>query len=342
MFIIQYSMMEMIFLKLSVIVPVYNLELYISRAIESLLNINFDNDYEIIIINDGSTDKSKEIIANYMIKSNIIHLINIENKGVSNARNIGIKEANGEYITFVDGDDTVNRDFFRIAVNELEKGKYDFVQVNYKSIKKGKVCIFKSVSKDTVINDKSALFDCLLGDNKIKIFNAVWGKVYRTEFLKNKHFDVSLRIAEDQKFIFDLLCEASQIKLLKYIGYNYYIRSDSAMNSFDVKKQMDTIKVLEYCLKFLPYNSTKQNIEFTRLEWLLIIYENATIKGIECSNIYMHIRNIRYDELKSKTGYDKRKKILRFKHRIIKYRKIYNFILKNKNFIKKMLGMKHF
>ena len=90
-------------MKLSIIVPVYNLENYISTTLESLLSIRFSFDYEIVVINDGSVDESESIIHGYQKKYGQITLYSIEHQGVSNARNIGISKASGEYISFVDG-----------------------------------------------------------------------------------------------------------------------------------------------------------------------------------------------------------------------------------------------
>ena len=94
--------------KLSIIITVYNKEKYISRCIESALNQNIDN-YEIIIVNDGSTDNSHNIIKKYVEKyPDKINYINKENGGVSSARNIGLKASKGEFITYIDGDDYAN------------------------------------------------------------------------------------------------------------------------------------------------------------------------------------------------------------------------------------------
>ena len=105
-------------MKLSIIVPVYNLEDYIAATLDSLLSIHFSSNYEIVVINDGSTDGSESVIRDYQQKQSRIVLYSIKNQGVSNARNVGISKATGEYITFVDGDDTVEPDFFEKAVHE--------------------------------------------------------------------------------------------------------------------------------------------------------------------------------------------------------------------------------
>ena len=114
-------------MKLSIIVPVYNLENYVSKTLDSLLSIRFSHDYEIIVVNDGSTDGSEAVIRDYQEKTDKIRLFTTENHGLPGARNYGVGKAIGDYITFFDGDDTVDPDFYEKAVAELDRGGYDFV-----------------------------------------------------------------------------------------------------------------------------------------------------------------------------------------------------------------------
>ena len=164
-------------MKLSIIVPVYNLEDYIAATLDSLLSIHFSSNYEIVVINDGSTDGSESVIRDYQQKQSRIVLYSIKNQGVSNARNVGISKATGEYITFVDGDDTVEPDFFEKAVQELDRDGYDFVQGNFRIIDSSNASYMQFVSEDTVISEREIMLDKLFGLEKL-IHNAVWGKVY--------------------------------------------------------------------------------------------------------------------------------------------------------------------
>ena len=167
-------------MKLSIIIPVYNLENYIVATLESLLSIRFSFDFEIIVINDGSTDGSESVIHDYQQKYSQIALYTIENQGVSNARNVGISKASGEYITFVDGDDTVEPDFFEKTIQELNEGGYDFVQGNYRRIDGDNTSYDQFVSEDVVITEKDIMHEKLFGLEKL-IQNHVWGKVFRAK-----------------------------------------------------------------------------------------------------------------------------------------------------------------
>ena len=192
-------------MKLSIIVPAYNIEKYIEETITSLLSIKFDEQYEIIVINDGSTDSTEDIIKRITEKDLRVRLITIKNAGVSNARNVGIDNSTGEYLSFVDGDDTVSADFFKIAVEELDGGHYDLVQGNYLVVNNQKTQYCERVLEGLELNEKTEKMEYFLSPKTKLIHNAVWGKVYRTETIKKVRFDDHLVVAEDQKFVFDYL-----------------------------------------------------------------------------------------------------------------------------------------
>lgn len=113
-------------MNLSIIVPIYNVEKYLDKCIQSLINQKLDFTYEIILVNDGSTDNSEKIIKKYLNKSNIIY-INKKNGGLSDARNIGIENAKGEYIGFVDSDDYISDDMYNKMLIEAKQRKVDIV-----------------------------------------------------------------------------------------------------------------------------------------------------------------------------------------------------------------------
>ena len=262
-------------MKLSIIVPVYNLENYIAATLESLLSIRFSFDFEIIVINDGSVDESESIIHGYQKKYGQITLYSIEHQGVSNARNIGISRASGDYITFVDGDDTVEPDFFEKAVRELDRGGYDFVQGNYRRIDGNNTSYDQFVSEDVVITEKDIMHEKLFGLEKL-IHNHVWGKVFRAEIIKDSLFDRTIKIGEDMKFVFDVIEKSKKIKLLSCVGYYYLKRNTSAMHDVNNYRDFDQLKVLSYCKKRVTNNSILQSIERHKLLALLNMYSVIT------------------------------------------------------------------
>lgn len=313
-------------MKLSIIVPVYNLEDYIATTLDSLLSIHFSSDYEIIVINDGSTDDSESIIRGYQRTHDQIVLYSIENQGVSNARNVAISKASGEYITFVDGDDTVEPDFFEKAVQELDGGGYDFVQGNFRIIDGDNTSYKQFVSEDVIITEKDIMLDKLFGLEKL-IHNAVWGKVYRAEIIKDILFDRAIKIAEDQKFVFDVIKKSNKIKLLRCVGYNYLQRNTSAMHDVNINRDTDKLKVLSYCKKRVGNNSILQNIERHELLTLLDMYSMITVNGGDNRECYERICKLDikaiWDNLSNNTRY----RIFLIKHARI----IYDLILRKRH-----------
>ena len=283
---------------LSIIVPVYNLENYIAMTLDSLLAVHIDDGCEIIVINDGSTDASEKIIRSYQEKSSQIVLYTIENQGVSNARNFGLSKARGKYVTFVDGDDTVEPGFFAEAIDELEAGGYDFVQGNYKVVEGNASWDEQCVNKSEVITGRAVMFEKFFGEDKI-IHNAVWGKVYRLDFIKSVNFDLTLRASEDQKFIFDLLSNADKIKLLNIHAINYFQRSTSAMHTFDMKKINDMVAVLDYCRDRASSEKIAAYTEREKQRILLFAYDHLPPEESETKEkVYKELAGFKFKSLK--------------------------------------------
>lgn len=275
---------------LSIIVPVYNLERYIAKTLENLTSLDLSFDYEIIVINDGSTDKSASIIDDYA-KNNKILAYTINNSGVSTARNVGLKKAKGKYIAFVDGDDTIENDFYEVAVYELERGKYDFVQCNYRIVENNLHRYEQFADNDEVIQSAIVMEELFLCAPK-KIHNAVWSKVYRASLLQNVRFDSSLIIAEDQKFVFDTLKKASCIKLLHNIGYNYYQRPTSAMHTENLQALLNRLDVLLYFEQSVVSKKAVKALKRQKTKMLINIYDKCKRSKKDSEKYYRMIRSI--------------------------------------------------
>lgn len=313
-------------MKLSIIVPVYNLENYIAATLDSLLSIRFSDEYEIIVINDGSTDGSESVIHDYQQKYSQIALYTIENQGVSNARNVGISKASGEYITFVDGDDTVEPDFFEKAVQELDRGGYDFVQGNYRRIDGDNTSYEQFVSEDVVITEKDIMHEKLFGLEK-PIQNHVWGKVFRAEIIKDTLFDREIKIGEDLKFVFDVIEKSKKIKLLSCVGYNYIQRNTSAMHVADINRYIDKLKVLSYCKNRVGNNSILQSIERQELLTLFNMYSVIARNGGDNRECYERICKLDIKPIRDILSRRERIKVFLIKHA----RFIYDLIIRKRH-----------
>ena len=239
-------------MKYSFIVPVYNTEKYLKKCLDSLVNQTYD-DFEIIIVNDGSTDNSKSIIDEYKKKNKNIVVINQENQGLSMARNNGVKKASGDYIIFVDSDDYVEEKLLE--------------EIN-KNIKKEDVLRFQVIeeNKESIKWEEKA-FDNLNGFDAFKILSSyhyvepAWCYAIKTSYYTRNKFTFKKGMYhEDYGLIPLVIYKASKVKSINYLGYHYMIRDNSIMRSNDYektfKKANDTF--FQY-LNLRKYSEVKNN-----------------------------------------------------------------------------------
>lgn len=179
----------------SIIVPVYNVEKYIDKCVRSLLKQDYGN-IEVILVDDGSPDKSGYIIDRLKEEDNRIVVIHQENHGVSSARNAGMAVASGEYITFVDGDDWVDANYVTYFVDLLEKSSCDVVmnKNNYSG------CNDISNNNFSVISAEKAIEWIYLGD----LFVAVWNKMYRRSVLEENYIKFNEKIWYGEGMLFNV------------------------------------------------------------------------------------------------------------------------------------------
>ena len=164
----------------SIIVPVYNVEKYLKRCLDSLINQTLSN-IEIICINDGSKDCSGNILTEYALKDERIIVIDQENAGVSIARNVGMEVAKGEYIGFVDSDDWVDLDYFEKLYNSAKQNNCDIAVAGVIRLNKFKRKFYLNYDKLIITNDKDKKFElCDIPEQ-----GCVWNKIYQTNLLKS-------------------------------------------------------------------------------------------------------------------------------------------------------------
>ena len=225
----------------SLIIPVYNVDMYIQKCLESIINqINFP-EYEVIIVDDGSTDKSAKICKKYSEVYDNIYYFRKENGGVSSARNFGIEKSTGTYIMFIDGDDYIKNDYISKLYDTAIKENYDLVIGNYSLLfESGKKISYRKHVKSRNYKKNIALRELLSGGN---IGNNLFDKLFRTSIAKKIRFDSNIKIGEDLLYIYNYLHYCKKIFGLFNDGYYYYQREGSAMNSNFTKKQFDIISV---------------------------------------------------------------------------------------------------
>lgn len=223
----------------SIIVPVYNAENYIKECIESILKQTFSN-LELILINDGSTDSSARIIDEYAKKDKRIKPIHIENSGVSTARNIGLQNATGEWVTFVDSDDWIEPDMISFAVKKAKETNADIIMWSYfknyanqelpLSLLPGGNQIIEN-EKDKDLFHLKAIYS-LYGENRLTesvSSGTVWCKLYKKSLIDKKdlQFKVGLTRAQDTIFSINAAEHASKIVYYEKHLYHYRITTTS-------------------------------------------------------------------------------------------------------------------
>ncbi|WP_342757099.1 glycosyltransferase [Kineothrix sedimenti] len=223
--------------KVSIIVPVYNGEEYVERCINSLLAQTYEN-VEIIIIDDGSTDRSGQTCDTFSEKYDKIKTIHVENTGVSAARNRGIDEAKGYYISFVDVDDYLETDTLDYLINILEETGSDIAGCNFHTFldEQEKQILPKENANKEVLNGKDFIEEGILsGDTRC------WAKVYTTRIVDGKRFETGLTIGEDMLFLLELMEEGTKICRSSYEGYGYFVNESGAMKRKFKESYMDQI-----------------------------------------------------------------------------------------------------
>ena len=245
--------------KVSIIIPVYNSEKYIKRCIDSVLKQTF-KDYEVILIDDGSTDNSKEILDEYKeVYPEKITVIHQENMGVSKTRNKAIKMAKGKYIMFIDNDDYIDKDYIEVFVKKIEKDNYDVVLGGY-----------RRPNKDGKIIKELKLPQEEWG--KFMIF-APWSKIYKKDYLtKNDIEFLPVNIGEDVYFNLQAMMISNKIKIIDYIGYNWYFNEESVSNTTQKNiKNLQVYELLNSCYNVLKEKKILEN-HYEILEMYFIRY----------------------------------------------------------------------
>ena len=253
--------------KISVIIPVYNTEDYIDRCLRSVVNQSL-KDIEIIVLNDGSSDKSEDIILKYCKRDKRIRYYRHNNIGLGPTRNRGIELAKGEYLSFIDSDDFIDEKMLETLYLNAKDNNADIVCCEvYLYNKKIKKIRKKFLKKDiySFTQNNYEYFYKNYYFNKIYSHNA-WDKIYKAEIIKanNIKFGDNKRIfAEDNFFQFQILQYAKKIMFLNEPLYYYYIRPNSIMNQYKenlVERHLNMIDDLNNIIKSKPNNSLLRKV----------------------------------------------------------------------------------
>lgn len=220
--------------KLTIIVPVYKVEKYIHQCIDSILNQIFTN-FELILVDDGSPDKCGAICDEYAKKDNRIIVIHQDNSGVSAARNTGLNNARGEYISFIDPDDWIDSDMYYDCLEYMENNNLDICCFDVCEVNKRKHSIKYKFEKNVIFQDEEALKKILIDE----IDNSPCNKIYKSKTWKNVRFPIGRRF-EDVATIYRTFYNAEKIGYLRKAYYYYLKREGSAIAlSFDAQRRYE-------------------------------------------------------------------------------------------------------
>ena len=215
--------------KISIIVPIYNVELYLPRCIDSVLSQSF-SDFELVLINDGSTDQSGDICDEYATKDSRIKVIHQDNKGVSYARNRGLDVATGEYIAFVDPDDYIDGRMYEILVRKIEEVKADIAICSFAFVKNSTVMAQDSGEKCQLFNKEQAL-EYYFNEKLPFDYSFLWNKLFHKNLFKNIRLNSNLFVQEDSEALIRFLDLCSSIVYTPDALYFYSLRCDSLSQS---------------------------------------------------------------------------------------------------------------
>lgn len=247
--------------KFSIIVPIYNSEKYLKNCIDSILNQTY-GDFELLMIDDGSTDMSSKICDEYEKKDDRIRVVHKKNGGVSTARNNGLNVAEGEYLIFVDSDDSIEKYMLERINEKIIENDADFIIC-------GKFKEEQEINLEKIINntDIENLKDMIINEK----INSTWGKAYKRKIMQMIRFDTSITIGEDLLFNIEYMKKTKRIYMLNKKLYNYNTENENSLTKKYIKNKYEQL--------------TKVNIQ---LENYLKQYKN---KKLDSVSAYIKLKN---------------------------------------------------
>ena len=285
---------------ITVIIPVYKVEDYIEKCVNSVLGQTYKN-LEIILIDDGSPDRSGEICDAYAAKDKRVKVIHKENEGVSVARNIGLDNANGMYIAFIDADDWIEENYLHILLSNVIKENADNAICNYNRVTGNNIerNYFKNDTK--LIGDKEYLIRVL---NPQTGFGFSWMKLIKRESINDIRFNKTLIVGEDAIFNIEIAKNVTTIVILEEALYNYRNRSSSVVKKYDTNYVDKYLRAIQATKKYIFDNYKEKEIiqnyyNFVAFHVLLIAVNYCYNPKNEIKNKKKLLRKIcSYDDFK--------------------------------------------
>lgn len=274
---------------LSVIVPVYNVEKYINKCVDSILNQKY-KDLEVILVDDGSKDRCPQILDEYEKKDSRVRVIHKENGGLSDARNKGIEAAGGEYITFVDSDDYIDENMYKYMMQMFEEGA-DMVVCPFAKVEENDDSKYCDASGEGRFLSHQEVMKKMFSPQEYAVFIVAWNKVYKRSLWGELRFPVG-RIHEDEFTSYIPLCKSKRTGYLFDAYYFYRQRNGSIMSIFKEKACLDNVNALEEKINYFK-NMDRQAYSMClsrSLETMIYYYDKAISNN--AGDTATQIRNI--------------------------------------------------
>lgn len=303
---------------ISVIIPVYNVEKYLSRCLDSIVNQSYKN-LEILLIDDGSTDLSSEICKNYLKSDNRIKYYRKDNGGLSSARNFGLNIFTGKYVSFIDSDDVVSQDMLKILYNNLKKTNSD--------ISICEVTRFSTIPNFIFLDDyktysKEEILKIILEDKKI--CNYAVNKLYKRSVIKDIRYPIG-KVQEDVGTTYKFIQNSSKVVYTESKLYGYYSRENSISKTLNKKFIYDYFSMIEQREIDLKDYNIDDYLILNKVNVILGIFINISLNKEILNDIELK-KYIDEKLMELKSLYKKVKNINTTKHNIL-----INILVFNKN-----------
>lgn len=272
--------------KVSVIVAAYNIQDYIVKCLESIANQTYKN-LEVIVVDDGSSDNTGKLADEFAENDNRFIVIHKENGGVSSARNRGIDVAGGDFIGFVDGDDTIENDMYEMLVNNAIKYDADISHCGYKLVENAKETLIHGTGNIIIQDRKKGILDLMDGS---LIEPGIWNKIFRKKIVGDTRLDEGLKINEDLYFNILLFNKANKSVFEDKAKYYYIKRENSSTTSSlnNIRRITDPRKVYKMIVnlykndkEILPYAKNMDISRNVNIYNLLTLNKNSRLKKIK-------------------------------------------------------------
>ena len=270
----------------SVVVAVYNAELYLKSSLQSILDQTFP-DFELLLVNDASTDRSYQICQSFAAADSRITVLNLDtNCGAAEARNQGIAVAKGQYLCIVDADDVIEPDYLKKFYDMLQENKYDFIKCGayeeYFDAEDTLLYTRKCVLPEKVCTGKKEITEQVIEMEQIPLFGYLWNSVYKMSVVKENQlrFDSTLKVNEDFAFNMQYLPFVNTMKCLSYCGYHYAKRNNTSLSSqkknYDYEKHL--LKVRSF-LALLKQNQLETQRMLDKVFWMFTRFTFAALEA---------------------------------------------------------------